>query len=620
VLIARSPTWLSPAVFVEQAVVCTQLDCRLYLCDRSQSVFKFLVTCLICRLVVTVTNRISIERRANTHFKEPIMQPEPRQRAIGAFEEFLNVPLEERLQQQQSGDPASVAIPCGIDALHALFHNVATTVPAYQNFLAALNINPESIKTFEDFQKLPLITKDNYLRCYPLPQLCREGKLETCDFIAVSSGSTGNPTFWPRFISDELQIADRFEQIFHDCFFADRRRTLAVICFALGTWVGGMYTANCCRYLASKGYPVTVVTPGNNKTEIFRVVRELGEHFDQVVLLGYPPFIKDVIDSGIAGGVEWQKYQIKMVFAGEVFSEEWRSLVSDRTNYNSINDNIADRSENPYGQVNSQQSTVNSQQSTDNLYYNSASLYGTADAGVLGNETPLSICIRRWLANNPEAARNLFGESRLPTLVQYDPKSRFFEVHDDGTLLFSGDNGIPLIRYHISDNGGLISYEAMLDFLAEWGFNPVAHLQEAAAGESSDLPRGIRNLPFVYVFGRSHFTVSYFGANIYPENVTVGLEVPSVSEWVTGKFVLQVKEDADRNGFLSVVVELAAGVEGDEEMKQAIASSILAQLRRLNSEFANYVPPEYQLPVVTLTAMGDAEYFPMGVKHRYTRQ
>jgi phenylacetate-CoA ligase len=300
-----------------------------------------------------------------------------------------------------------------------------------------------------------------------------------------------------------------------------------------------------------------------------------------VVLLGYPPFLKDVIDSGIARGVEWQQYQIKLVMAGEVFSEEWRSLVGERVG-------------------------------STNPCYDSASLYGTADAGVLGNETPLSICIRRFLAEHPDASRALFGESRLPTLVQYDPLSRFFEVQD-GTLLFSGDNGIPLVRYHISDNGGLISYETMLKLLAEWGFNPVEALQQEGG-------RGIHPLPFVYVFGRSNFTVSYFGANIYPENVTVGLEQPVIREWVTGKFVLQVKEDADQNRFLSVVVELAPGVEGSDKKQDAIASSILSQLLRLNSEFANYVPPEYQMPQVQLAPTNDPEYFPIGVKHRYTRR
>jgi phenylacetate-CoA ligase len=341
-----------------------------------------------------------------------------------------------------------------------------------------------------------------------------------------------------------------------------------------------MYTTNCCRYLASKGYPITIVTPGNNKEEIFRVVQELGTAFEQVVLLGYPPFLKDVIDSGIARGVEWQQYQIKLVMAGEVFSEEWRNLVGERVG-------------------------------AKNPCYDSASLYGTADAGVLGNETPLSICIRRFLANHPDAARTLFGESRLPTLVQYDPLSRFFEINN-GTLLFSGDNGIPLVRYHIADTGGIITYEEMLKFLAEWGFDPIAALRQQGA-------RGVHSLPFVYVFGRSNFTVSYFGANIYPENVSVGLEQPLIKEWVTGKFVLQVKEDADKNRFLSVVVELAPGVEGSEKKKEAIASSILSQLLRLNSEFANYVPAEYQIPQVALTPTGDPEYFPIGVKHRYTR-
>ncbi len=515
------------------------------------------------------------------------MQEEQRHRAVTAFQEFLTTPLEARLERHQNASPQSAAL--------ALFHKVAADVPAYRAFLAEQGISHNSIQTFEDFGKLPFVTKDNYHKRYPLADLCHKGQLATCDLIAVSSGSTGKPTFWPRFLTDELQIATRFEQIFHDSFHADTCRTLAVICFTLGTWVGGIYTTNCCRYLASKGYPVTVITPGNNKEEIFRVVQELGTAFEQVVLLGYPPFLKDVIDSGIARGVEWQQYQIKLVMAGEVFSEEWRSLVGERVG-----------SKNPC--------------------YDSASLYGTADAGVLGNETPLSICIRRFLAEHPDASRALFGESRLPTLVQYDPLSRFFEVlpipdrdsptsiaAEAGTLLFSGDNGIPLVRYHISDAGGLITYDAMLKFVAEWGFDPVAALQQEST-------RGIHRLPFVFVFGRSNFTVSYFGANIYPENVTVGLEQPIIREWVTGKFVLQVTEDADKNRFLSVVVELAPGVEGSEEKREAIASSILSQLLRLNSEFANYVPAEYQLPQVMLGPMGDPEYFPIGVKHRYTRK
>ena len=495
------------------------------------------------------------------------------QPVLAALQAFLDTPLDAVLSRPTESAPAQATL--------ALFHAVAASVPAYRAFLAEQGVDPAAIRTFADFQSLPQTTKQNYLLRYPLADLCRDGRLERCDMIAVSSGSTGKPTFWPRFLTDELPIARRFEQVFRDSFRADERTTLAVICFALGTWVGGMYSASCCRHLAARGYPITVITPGNNKDEIFRVVQELGEAFDQVVLLGYPPFLKDVIDSGIARGIAWPRYHIKLVLAGEVFSEEWRTLVGERAGM-------------------------------PNPYYDSASLYGTADAGVLGNETPLSICIRRFLAGHPEAARALFGESRLPTLVQYDPRSRFFET-SEGTLLFSGDNGIPLVRYNILDTGGLITYEAMLAFLASWGFDPLAEL--GRYGE-----RGIHRLPFVYVFGRSHFVVSYFGANIYPENVTVGLEQPGVSAWVTGKFVLEVQEDADRNRFLAIAVELAPGVEASADKQQALAESIRAHLVRLNSEFANYVPPEYQLPRVTLRPTGDPEYFPIGVKHRYTRR
>ena len=459
----------------------------------------------------------------------------------------------------------------------ALFQDVAASVPAYRKFLADAQIDPAAVQSAEDFRQLPMTSKGNYQNRYPLPELCRGGRLDGCDMISVSSGSSGSPTIWPRSLVDELQIAERFEQVFRT-FQADSRSTLAVVCFPLGTWVGGLFTTACVRHLAAKGFPVTTVAPGNNKAEILRVVPELAPHFEQVVLLGYPPFVKDVIDSATGRasdsatdwGTGWPGHRIKMVFAGEVFSEEWRDLVASRAG---VADPVTDM----------------------------VSLYGTADAGVLGNETPASVSIRRFLTSRPELARELFGESRLPTLVQYDPASRFFETRD-GTLLFSGDNGVPLIRYHIADEGGLVSQADMARFCDRNGFTPAP---------GPDLP-----FVFVFVFGRSLFTVSFFGANIYPENVTVGLEQPGISDWVTGKFVLETYEDADRDRQLRITVELAPDQTGDAGL---LAAAIRDQLVRLNSEFAHYVPAERQLPEVVLRPAGDPEYFPAGVKHRYTR-
>lgn len=472
------------------------------------------------------------------------------------------------------------------EALVELFRRVAGSVPAYQAFLRDHGVDPAAVRTAAEVRSLPVLTKDNYLRAYPLPALCRGGRLVSGDLIAVSSGSTGQPTFWPRSVAGEVGVVDRFEQVFRDAFGAAERSTLAVVCFPLGTWVGGLYTLSCVRQLAGRGYPIIAVAPGNNKAEILRVVPELGRHVDQVVLLGYPPFVKDVIDSGLAVGVDWSRYSIKLVLAGEVFSEQWRDLVAVRAGM-------------------------------PRPCLDSASLYGTADAGVLGNETPLSVTIRRFLAGRPDLARELFGGPRLPTLVQYDPLRRLFETRDDGTLLFSADGTIPLIRYHIADEGGLLGHDELLGFCRQHGFDPQAELAELAehAAVEGVTPR----LPFCYVFGRSFHTVSYYGANVYPENVTVGLEQPPVAEWVTGKFVVEAVEDADRDARLRITVELAPGQRADADRAARVASSVAAQLRRLNSEFANYVPAERQLPEVVLRPTADPQYFPVGVKHRYTR-
>ncbi|NBV74650.1 MAG: phenylacetate--CoA ligase family protein [Methylococcaceae bacterium] len=491
---------------------------------------------------------------------------------LSRYHQFLNTPLDTLLAQQSAIDPES--------AFFALFKHCAKDVPAYADFLKHHAVVADELTSPEDYSKLPLMTKMGYMRAYSLAQRCMGGSLQAADRIAVSSGSTGQATFWPRSLNYEAEIAVRFEQVLHDSFRAHQRSTLAIVCFALGNWVGGLFTTSCCWHLAAKGYPLMTATPGNNKTEIFRVVRELAADFEQIVLLGYPPFIKDVLDAGLHEGIPWRDYQTKLVFAGEVFSEEWRELLALRTG-------------------------------SQTACFDSASLYGTADGGVLGNETPFTIAIRRWLAQHPDLAHSLFGEARLPTLVQYDPASRYFELEND-TLVVSADNSLPLLRYHIADKGGLIDFQQMLDFLRQHGIQDLTQL-----GLPDDYQP--RQQPLVFVFGRADFTVSFYGANIYPENIAVGLEQEAVNQWLSGKFVLETNDDANGDKYLQIAVELLPGIAADSSKAEQIAISVQQQLLRLNSEFKHYTPAERQLPQITLHTFADPDYFPLGVKHRYTR-
>jgi phenylacetate-CoA ligase len=489
-----------------------------------------------------------------------------------ALEAFCATSLDHHLEAHAALDPLGRAAE--------LARRAAARVPAYRELLARAGIDPSRIRTPEDFGRLPLVDKDGYLRRHSLPDLCWDGRLGGSETIAVSSGSTGVPFYFPRGALHEIEVAWRFEQVFRDAFHAGRRTTLAVVCFPLGTWVGGMFTAACCRLLVSKGYPLLVVTPGNQTPEILRVVADLGPLHEQVVLLGYPPFLKDAIDAGRAQGLEWDRFRVRLVMAGEVVSEAWRDIVAERTGGR-------------------------------NVLTDSAALYGTADAGVLGSETPLTIRIRRFAAERAEVAEALFGERRLPTLVQYDPISRYFE-QIGGRLVFTGEGGaIPLVRYAIGDTGGVVPYQNMLDRLSSWGFDPRADVIRAGAP--------VRELPFVYLFGRSHHAVSFYGANVFVEMVRLGLERPEVRGLVSGKFVMEVAEDAAGDKALVVDVELARGVEPGAVDVAGVAAAIREEIARASGEFSAYVPAGRQTPLLRVWPHAHPEHFPAGVKHRYVR-
>ncbi len=65
-------------------------------------------------------------------------------------------------------------------------------------------------------------------------------------------------------------------------------------------------------------------------------------------------------------------------------------------------------------------------------------------------------------------------------------------------------------RYHIGDNGGLLSFDEMLSLLEKEGFDSTECL---SAGYT------VRRLPFCWVFGRAHWAVSLFGANVFVDQV-----------------------------------------------------------------------------------------------------
>src|SRR5687767_5298779 len=79
-----------------------------------------------------------------------------------------------------------------------LFHKAAREVAAYKKFLYKEKCDPKKIKTFQDFQTVPLTSKKSYLHKNSLIELCWPNVLKSQLVYTSTSGSTGLPTYFPR--------------------------------------------------------------------------------------------------------------------------------------------------------------------------------------------------------------------------------------------------------------------------------------------------------------------------------------------------------------------------------------------------------------------------------------
>src|SRR6185437_8865633 len=151
-----------------------------------------------------------------------------------------------------------------------LFHRAAAHVPAYKDFLQKNHINPQKIRTFKDFQLVPPINKKNYLRQYPLHKLAWDGTLATPLVWTATSGSTGEPFYFPRNHALDEQYSLIIESFLKNGSRGKEHSTLVIVGFGMGVWIGGLITYSAYEMAARKlNYPLSIITPGINKKEIF---------------------------------------------------------------------------------------------------------------------------------------------------------------------------------------------------------------------------------------------------------------------------------------------------------------------------------------------------------------
>jgi phenylacetate-CoA ligase len=98
------------------------------------------------------------------------------------------------------------------------------------------------------------------------------------------------------------------------------------------------------------------------------------------------------------------------------------------------------------------------------------------------------------------------------------------------------------------------------------------------------------SLPLLLLFGRKDSTVSYMGANIYPQDVEYGLYAGNPAAAAIERFWLGLDEQADLEPRPVVNVELRADADLDEparaELARTCRAGVLRHLAAVSRDFA----------------------------------
>ena len=358
-------------------------------------------------------------------------------------------------------------------ALRAALH-AYRRVPAYRDFVDAHGwVDDVSLTGWERLLRLPITDKKGYIERYSTAARCLDGRVPLVGTeMDESSGSSGTPFDWVR---GGMELREMHHQFSQYATYMFRDKVVTINGFSMGAWSTGVNTA---RAMQRNGM---VKSPGPDLEKIIHTLRVLGPGY-VYVLTGYPPFLREILEYGDAEGLDWRAYRMYGIVGGEAMSEQLRERLLTRF--------IA-------------------------VY----SAYGASDLDIgVGAESPLSIWVRRQAAEQPELRRQLFGDDpRLPMVFQYNPLDHNVESIDGELVVTVSRLSMlsPRIRYNIHDAGGGHSFDNVVAVCRDFGLDPMA--------VPTPFGRPPFRLPFLFIHGRSDSTISYMGANIYPEDVEQAL-------------------------------------------------------------------------------------------------
>lgn len=467
-----------------------------------------------------------------------------------------------------------------------LFHAAAKELPAYQRFLKANKVDPSAIKTPKDFCHVPVTNKSNYLRKHKLKDLVWQYDQQHPLLFCATSGSTGEPYYFPRNEKLSWQYSLLVEDFLKQNPPRKGGKTLVIIGFGMGVWIGGVITLRAFEIASARmGVPVAILPAGYNPTEIYKALKKLAPEFQQTIIIGYPPFIKELVDGAVKQDINFKKMHVRFMFAAEAFTETFRNYLAKKA---AIKDPVLD----------------------------TLSIYGTADIGAMAYETPVSILIRRLAVKKPSLFRDIFGQiEKTPTLAQYNPQFVEFEMAGDQVLL-TGNSAIPLIRYAVGDNGGVISFKQMEQILHVNGIDLRSEIKKAK------IEHAVREQPFVFVYERADFSTTLHGINIYPEFIKEGLFEKILAANLTERFTMITKQDKKLDQYLEINLELKDGIKTNLRLKNAAHRIIRQKLIEKSSEFAEIAKTRNSKNLIKLVFWSNMhpKYFSPGVKQKWVQK